>query len=218
MNHARNPIPFAGSQLSESRHVCAFFNSEEEEYRVLLPFIEDGLKAGQKAVHVVTPHQRDHHLQRLATAGIDVSTTQASGQLELRTTTETYLTNERFDQDRMLASFERLASGNAVGGFPFSRILCHMEWVKDLGSNVDDVVEFEARVNDVWQRHDDVVVCTYHLSHFGGDAVIDILRTHPMVIIGGILHQNPFFVPPQEFLAELRQRKTHRTTSTSTAA
>jgi hypothetical protein len=26
--------------------------------------------------------------------------------------------------------------------------------------------------------------------------VIDIMRTHPMVIIGGILQQNPFFVPP----------------------
>ena len=35
---------------------------------------------------------------------------------------------------------------------------------------------------------------------------MDILRTHPMVIIGGILQQNPFFVPPDEFLRELRER------------
>jgi hypothetical protein len=36
---------------------------------------------------------------------------------------------------------------------------------------------------------------------------MDIMRTHPMVIIGGILQENPFFVPPDEFLQELRQRK-----------
>ena len=36
--------------------------------------------------------------------------------------------------------------------------------------------------------------------------VLDILRTHPMVIIGGILQENPFFVPPDEFLRELRER------------
>ena len=36
---------------------------------------------------------------------------------------------------------------------------------------------------------------------------MDIMRTHPMVIIGGILQDNPFFVPPDEFLAELRLRK-----------
>jgi hypothetical protein len=35
---------------------------------------------------------------------------------------------------------------------------------------------------------------------------MDILRTHPMVIVGGVLRENPFFVPPDEFLRELRQR------------
>jgi hypothetical protein len=35
------PIPFAGSQLDQTRHVCAFFNSPDEEYRVLRPFIKN---------------------------------------------------------------------------------------------------------------------------------------------------------------------------------
>jgi hypothetical protein len=35
---------------------------------------------------------------------------------------------------------------------------------------------------------------------------MNILRTHPMVIIGGTLQENPFFVPPDEFLRELRER------------
>ena len=42
---------------------------------------------------------------------------------------------------------------------------------------------------------------------------MDIMRTHPMVIIGGILQDNPFFVPPDEFLQELRQRKGQRSTA-----
>ncbi len=29
-----------------------------------------------------------------------------------------------------------------------------------------------------------------------------------MIIIGGILQENPFFVPPDEFLRELRERFT----------
>jgi hypothetical protein len=36
---------------------------------------------------------------------------------------------------------------------------------------------------------------------------MDILRTHPMVVVGGSLRENPFFVPPDQFLAELRQRR-----------
>jgi hypothetical protein len=201
------PIPFAGSQLSEVRHVCAFFNGADDEYRVLLPFIKDGFACGHKAVHVVSPDQRPEHLQRLATAGIDTTVAQQSGQLELRINTEVYLRDGGFDQDRMLEVFERLASGNAPGGFPLSRIVCHMEWAAESGSHVDRLVEFESRVNDVWARHDDAVICVYDLRKFGGATVIDMMRTHPMIVIGGILQENPFYVPPEVFLSERRERR-----------
>jgi hypothetical protein len=211
------PISLAGSQLGPTRHVCAFFNSDEEEYRVLLPFIKDGLKSGDRAVHVLNPEQRQGHLKRLAAAGIDAVAAEQSGQLQLRINTEVYLPDGRFDQDRMLQTFEQLASGNAQGRFPRSRICCRMDWAAQDRSHVDDVIEFESRVNDVWRRHDDAVICTYQLGQFGGDAVIDIMRTHPMVIVGGILQQNPFFVPPDEFLLEFRQRRVARSSSHATA-
>jgi hypothetical protein len=92
-----------------------------------------------------------------------------------------------------------------------------MDWAVKDQSHLDDVIEFESRVNDVWRRHEDAVICTYHLGHFGGEAVIDIMRTHPMVIIGGILQQNPFYIPPDEFLQEFRQRRTRRNNSPAAA-
>jgi len=201
------PISLAGSQLGQTRHVCAFFNSDDEEYRVLLPFIQDGFERGEKAIHVISPDQHRDHLQRLTDIGIDATAVERSGQLDLRSSKETYLRGGRFDQDRMLQSFEQMASGNAEGGFLLSRIVCRMDWVPDGQSHIDDLIEFEARVNDVWCRHDDAVICTYRLSKFSGDAVIDIMRTHPLVIVGGILQHNPFFVPPGEFLHEIRARR-----------
>ena len=47
------------------------------------------------------------------------------------------------------------------------------------------------------------------MARFGANVVMDILRTHPMVIIGGTLQRNPFFVLPDEFLRELRERAGH---------
>jgi len=213
MKRAAAPIPFAGSQLDETRHVCAFFNSDDEEYRVLLPFIKDGFQCGHKAIHVVNPDQRQTHLQRLGEAGIDPSAAQQSGQLELRINSEVYLPDGRFDADRMIEVFEQLASGNSNGRYPLSRICCRMDWAVQDQPHVDDVIEFESRVNDVWRRHDDAVICTYHLGQFAGDAVIDIMRTHPMVIIGGMLQHNPFYIPPDEFLEEFRQRRARRNPS-----
>jgi hypothetical protein len=207
------PIPFAGSHLDQTRHVCAFFHNAEEEYRVLLPFIKDGFRCGHKAIHVVNPDQRQDHLQRLAKAGIDAAAAQESGQLEVRINQDVYLPDGRFDPDRMISQFEQLASGNCGEGYPMSRICCRMDWTVKDQSHVDDVIEFESRVNDVWRRHEDAVICTYHLDQFRGNEVIDIMRTHPMVIIGGILQQNPFFVPPDEFLTEFRERRSRRSNS-----
>jgi len=201
------PIPFAGSRLDRVRHVCAFFNSMDEEYRVLLPFIKEGLDGGEKAVHVVDPARHHSHMKYLASVGIDADEAQGRGQLDIRTTTATYLKDGRFDQDRMLAAFERMASGSSDGPYPSSRIICQMEWASQHHDCIDDLLEFESRVNEVWQRHDDAVICVYDLAKFSGDTVVDIMRTHPMVIIGGILQRNPFFVPPQEFLQERRQRR-----------
>lgn len=216
MKKAAVPIPFAGSQLGQTRHVCAFFNGNDESYRVLLPFIKGGFECGDKAVHVVNPDQRHDHLQRLKAAGIDLQAAQLDGQLEVRINTETYLRDGRFDPDRMLHAFEQMASGTANERFPLSRIVCHMDWAAENRAHIEELVEFESRVNDVWQRHDDAVICVYDLAKFNGNTVMDIMRTHPMVIIGGILQQNPFFVPPPEFLRELRERRAGRTTLPST--
>ena len=210
---AQQPIRLAGSVLGRVRHVCAFFANDDEEYRVLLPFIQEGLSCGDKAIHVVNPGQRQDHLRRLAAEGIDTIAHQTNGQLEVQVNTEAYLREGRFDQDRMLATFEEIArTGRTAEGFPMSRIVCRMDWAAGDQSRIRDVIEFESRVNDVWSRYDDVVICTYHLSQFSGDAVIDIMRTHPLVIIGSHLQQNPFFTHTDEFLREYRGRRTEPNT------
>jgi hypothetical protein len=74
----------------------------------------------------------------------------------------------------------------------------------------DDLVEYETRLNYIWPLYRDAVICVYDLGKFGGHIVIDVLRTHPMVLIGGIIQENPFFQPPDEFLQELRERRATR--------
>ena len=81
---SNQPIRFAGSVLGAQRHVCAFFHSPDEEYRVLLPFIKEGFERGEKAFHIVDPKLREEHLQRLESAGIDVAAAEQGVQFKLR--------------------------------------------------------------------------------------------------------------------------------------
>ena len=202
------PISVAGVALGRPRHICAFFNSEEEEYRTLLPFIAEGIQHGQKAEHIIEPERRHAHAQHLARAGIDVSQAQVSGQLSVQLNTDVYLRDGRFDPDRMFRSFETMAAASAQSAFGISRVVCQMGWASHHPDCIHDLIAFEARVNDVWRRHDHAVICVYDLARFGGETVMDILRTHPLAIVGGILQRNPFFVPPEDFLPQLQKRRT----------
>jgi hypothetical protein len=55
MTRSRQSVELAGSALSHSCHVCAFFSSKEDEYRVLMPFIKDALDPGQEAARATDP-------------------------------------------------------------------------------------------------------------------------------------------------------------------
>ena len=152
------PIRFAGSTLAAQRHVCAFFHSADEEYRVLLPFIKEGFERGEKAFHIVDPKLREEHLQRLASAGIDVAAAEQSGQLELRNWADAYLRDGHFDQDRMLALIQDVLEGGTQQGFRLTRLVAYMEWALEDRPGVDDLVEYETRLNYILPRYKDPVI------------------------------------------------------------
>jgi hypothetical protein len=189
-------------------HACAFFNSRDEEYELLLPFARDGYEAGDRMFQVVAKERRDERRTRLATSGIDVDKAESTGQLEIRVWEEAYLRGNRFDQHAMLELAESVLREGRDKGFAVTRLWANMEWALEDFPGVHDIVEYEARANKFLPHYPAFVVCAYDLSKFSAPVVMDIMRTHPQVIIGGILQENPFYVPPDEFLAELRHRPT----------
>src|SRR5260370_38002832 len=96
-------VQFAGGNLGGQRHICAFFNSIDEEHRVLRSFFKEGFDRGDKAFHLVDPEQREEHLRRLAEAGIHVPRAIDSGQLEVRRWQDAYLRGDHFYKNAMLA-------------------------------------------------------------------------------------------------------------------
>jgi hypothetical protein len=200
-------VQIAGTSVKRSCHACAFFHSKDEYYRTLLPFIKDGIAAGEKAFHVLDQPDHAHHLERMAHADIDVATSTKKGQLEVRAWEEAYLKPGHFSQDAMLELIQGVLKDSRSAGYPMTRLVANMEWAcKSDVPGVKDIVKYETRLNYVLPKYDDVVVCTYDLNKHSASVVMDIMRTHPSVIIGGIMQENPFFIPPDALLSELQER------------
>jgi KaiC/GvpD/RAD55 family RecA-like ATPase len=181
---------------------------------VLGSFYKDGFDRGEKATHIVEAEKREEYLQRLAGAGIDVQGMMETGQLEVLPWTDMYVRDRRFDQDAMLASVEEIIQSGAGAGYARTKLVGHhMDWLFRDQPAVDNLLEYEARLNGVLSKYDGPVVCNYDASKFGASVALDLMRTHPLVIVGGILRENPFFVPPEQFLQEMRARRSARTAS-----
>jgi MEDS: MEthanogen/methylotroph, DcmR Sensory domain len=114
-------VRLAGTALGRSRHVCAFFHTKDEEYKVLLPFIKEGFEQGDKAFHIVKDDHRPEHRRRLQQAGIAVDEAERKGQLEVRRWEDAYLREGRFDQNRMLALLEEVLQGARLPDHPAGR-------------------------------------------------------------------------------------------------
>jgi hypothetical protein len=95
---------------------------------------------------------------RLAAAGVDVAGAERGGQLEVRVWEQAYLRGGRFDQDAMLALIQEVLDAGHARGYPLTRLLAQMEWALEDRPGVDDLVEYETRLNYVLPRYKDPVV------------------------------------------------------------
>ncbi len=200
-------LTLAGTPLN-SFHVCAFFNSRDEEYGVLNPFFMQALNNGEKNLHIVDPAVIDDHRARLTASGIDAQHCEACGQLEVLPWTEGYFDETgKFDKDRMLATVEHLTRTGRDAGYSGLRIMGNMNWVFNDVDAIDDLLQYEAEVNEVLARHRQPAICVYDMAKLSGAMVMDLLRTHPLTLINGVVQENPFFTPPSEMVKEIKARK-----------
>jgi hypothetical protein len=190
-------------------HACAFFSSKEEEYRVMLPFMAEGFAAGDKLVHIIDKDHRDERVTRLRRAGIDVQRAERSGQLEVLPWEQAHLVDECFDQHRMLTLLEKKFASDKQR-YEATRLWSNQEWALTDLPGVLDIIEYESRFNLIWPKYQDVTVCVYDATKFSAEIMMGLMRTHPLVIIDSVVRENPFYVPPEELLKELRVYKPAR--------
>jgi hypothetical protein len=155
----KQPVHLAGSVLPPGRgHVCAFFHGREEQYRVILPFLQEGFARGDKLIHISDPDYREDHLRRLEGVGIDSNGSRTPRQVETLSWQEAYLRDGGFDQHAMLALVEEVLTTSLQEGFQTTRLTANMEWALQDLPGVEDLVEYEARANFVLPKYDDALV------------------------------------------------------------
>ena len=193
----------AKANFGEHFHACAFVMGSDEERAVIDPFLVEGMTRGEKAVYIVDPAKREEHDTRLRSS---LPKQHGHDLLDVTTWNEAHLKGGSFDQDRMMKSLEELIATHAASGRPTMRLVGQMGWIFSSPPGIEDLVAYEASVNEVLNRGRTPTVCVYDVRRMSGSMVMDLLRAHPLTVMNGVLHENPFYTPAPEMLRELAKR------------
>ena len=205
---APGPVTVCGRRLSRPMHVCAFFDHAAQEDACVAPYVAEGLDNGEQVFAVREAAECMPYVKRLAAAvARSFDPEVSSGQLRLRATEETCLAPPGFEADRMIEILVHVIDESRAAGFKGLRTCGDMGWALRGLRDTDELMEYEARVNLLSHAHECTFMCVYDLNRFGGRAVMDVLSTHPMVVMGDRIYENPYYVDPREFLERLVRRE-----------
>ena len=198
--HLERKVSICGRKLHKPEHICAFFDSREEQYDVVVPFYMEGIQRGEQVVTIVDAGEHEDHCRHLDARGVAVDEAVADQSLKVLTSEETY-TNGRFSSERMLGLLhEALTDARRHG----RRVRASgiMDWTSRGHAGTEELAEYEAKVNLLPPKYDCTLLCIYDLSRLSGSQVMDVLATHPLVIQRGQIQENPFYIPPFELTKE----------------
>jgi PAS domain S-box-containing protein len=207
---AKSPLHAALEQIGPHDHLCSIYDTKEEQYAVAVPFIKIGLDRGERCIYIADSEAIDDAREALSAGGIDVDGATRSGALILTTKEQTYLRRGSFDPDWMFTFWNEAAVEATADGFPSLRATGETEWVLRGAPGIERWMEYESRLTHMLAGSNCFALCQYNRPKFPPELILDVIRTHPIVIYRGVVCRNFYFVPAEDFLHEDRAREAER--------
>jgi hypothetical protein len=189
----------------QGMHLCYIFNDDAERAMTMAQFLAKSLGSHHKVLHIVDTVAPEHYRAELESEGV------ARAALDKDIVTvdnETaYCPGGTFDPVALLdgaVSFCRHATQEE--GYSGARVCGDMSWVLRKRVGLADLMAYETKVNHYVRIAPCTAICEYDARKFDGSTLMDVLRTHPAMIVGGHVVHNPYFVSPDAILRETRTR------------
>lgn len=187
--------------LKAGDHVCQLYRTEEEHKGIITHFLRRGLENGEKVLYIVDSHTVETILGYLREDGLDVEPYSKRGQLVFLTVSEAYMKEGVFDPDSMSALLESETKRAVSEGYAALRVTGEMTWALRGLSGFKNIIEYEAKLNNFFSNSKCLALCQYDMQRFNPVFLLNVLRTHPIAVVGMEIFENFYYVPPDELLS-----------------
>jgi len=187
--------------MASGAHLCLIYDNEEERREVVAGFVEQGLSAGERVAYFTDAEPLTIR-SWLGEHGFDLPEPPAFGLMEA---SSVYFPDGRFVPERMPAYWHAFHREADELGFPGARATGETTWSREVPGG-ERIVEYEANLNLVLAELPVTALCQYDVRRFDGATIFDILRVHPLMLVGGQVVSNPYYEGPEEYFQRSARR------------
>ena len=184
-------------------HIAGLYETAEERDAIINGFIARGIKDEDLQLCCLTEQTEEEFRTNFETTCPECShMLDNESYFIFNSAKELYYPEGRFSpvaMDRGLNEFYRVSQKNGRRNI---RATAEMVWALGAIPGTEHLMAYEARLNYFIPEKPWVSICMYNTSKFNGSVIINVLKTHPYILNGGVLMQNPYFEDPGKWLSE----------------
>lgn len=174
-----------GQEFGEVRsgdHILLIYEDSAALTAFAVPFIKEGLARGERCLYVVDDLALLEVTRALAAGGVDADREIERDGLVLLNAKEFYPL-PGFDGLRLLELIRRRVIKTSAGRFAGLRVAAEMTWARKIGIRDDDLVAFEALLDDAFRGLGPLIVaCMYPRTGFPPAVLGQLIRNHAKVV------------------------------------
>ncbi|OPL08929.1 MAG: hypothetical protein AVO33_08440 [delta proteobacterium ML8_F1] len=183
--------------IESGDHMVMLYEDDNEVEDYLVAFIHGSLKKNERCLFITGGGNTPAILSKVNALE---SEGPRSGDLVLMTRDEGYSKSGRFDPDQMIALLQQMSETARSEGYSGLSVTGEISWVLDYDKGDELIVEYEWKLNErLFATYPVSALCRYNIHQYSDEMISQVIQLHPLIIYKNVIHENPFYIPPEGF-------------------
>jgi len=192
-------------RIPPGSHILQLYNRVNEIGGVTAKLLSVGLASSEKCLFAGAPTSVEEVQQALEKSGVEVAAAQEAGQLVLSSDRDAFLVKQRFDPYHLLSTHQTFIAQALREGWKAVRISMDMTWLTHELATPEQVLKYEAASDAVFtfQNAPIIALMHYDYSKLPGALVVEMLKLHPIAVVGKFIKRNPYYLNSEQYLLKI---------------
>ena len=168
----RADVVVGGVPLPLHSHLATFYNSDAGRLRLTIPFLADGIRAGQPCFLAAASDVLGAYLDALRQEGIPIDAAIKNGLF-------VSIDSPGSTVQGALDFWEQSWWSVMEGGRTVIRVVGEMSSERKVFSSDPEMMSYEVAFNMLAKRFPTVTLCQYDVREFDGEIIFQAMRAHP---------------------------------------